>query len=69
MKELDISIELWREYHYKDSTYRIEKPLKLYIKEGGSGHRVVDADGITHWCPVNIWHCIRWYAPEQPVSF
>lgn len=69
MKELDISTEDWREYVYKDNSYRIEKPIKLYIREGGTGHRVLDAAGVTHWVPINIWHVIKWSAPEEPVSF
>jgi len=70
MKELDISTELWREYDYGNGkVYRIEKPTKLFTKDGSSGHRILDASGITHWCPINLWCCIRWYAPSQPVSF
>jgi hypothetical protein len=69
MKELDISEELWREYDYGDRVYRIEAPIKLFLKDGGTGHRVLDSKGVTHWCPVNVWHCIRWESPAKPVRF
>lgn len=70
MKELDISSEQWREYDYGGGkVYRIFSPRTLYIKEGSTGHRILDGEGVTHWVPVNVFHTIRWYAPEQPVSF
>ena len=70
MKSQDISKEKWREYDYgKGVVYRIEYPVVLFQREDGTGHRVLDANGVTHWCPVNVWHVIRWYAPDEPVSF
>lgn len=70
LKTQDIRTEIWREYVYEDGkVYRIDKPLWLMTRDGGTGHRVVDEKGVTHWCPVNVWHCIRWYAPDEPVSF
>ena len=70
LKFQDISEEQWREYVYADgTTYRIEKPVTLITRDGGTGHRIADAAGVTHWCPVNVWHCIRWFAPTNPVSF
>lgn len=73
MIEKDISHESWREYVYENGTvYRIENPLILYLREGGTGHRVLDGAGITHWVPVNVWHCIRWLTlPEngKPAEF
>ena len=73
MIEKDINEESWREYVYEDEkVYRIENPLMLYIREGGSGHRVLDKEGVTHWVPINVWHCIRWQTlPEngKPVKF
>lgn len=72
MQELDISDELWREYIYNDGLkYRIEAPQKLFIKDGGTGHRVLDTAGIVHWVPINTWFAIRW-APKNvnsPVAF
>lgn len=71
MKEYDISKEEWREYHSTATgcTYHINKPVKLFIREGGTGHRVLDAAGIAHWVPVNPYTIIRWYSPIEPVSF
>ena len=76
MKRLDISDELWREYEYLDVTtsykgYHIENPVALFIKEGGTGHRIIDAEGVVHWIPVNIPHVIRWKPknPKKPVAF
>lgn len=69
MKKLDISNETWREYVYKDGhIYRIENPQLLFIKDGGTGHRVIDKAGTVHWVPVNVWHAIRWQSPDG-VSF
>jgi hypothetical protein len=73
MIEKDISHESWREYVYEDGkVYRIENPVTLYLREGGTGHRVLDKTGVTHWVPVNTWHCIRWLTlPEngKPAEF
>lgn len=67
LKTLDISAEHWREYYYLETklTYRIADPVKLVLREGGSGHRIVDADGVTHWCPVNVPHIIRWKSDDE----
>lgn len=69
LKQQDISTEEWREYDYGTSVYRIDNPITLITREGGSGHRIVDANGVTHWVPVNVHYCLRWYAPSEPVSF
>jgi hypothetical protein len=50
-KEIDISSEEYRIYTYADgSTYRIDRPLKLFVIEGEQrdSHRVVDEAGVTH---------------------
>lgn len=45
----DTSAELWREYVFPDgSVYRIDGPKELYMRPGGSTHRVVDASGTVH---------------------
>jgi hypothetical protein len=75
MEKKDISVEAWREYDIgvdtpdgaKIHTIRIVKPKDLYISASGS-HRVVDAEGITHWLPSDFL-TIRWFAPNEPVSF
>lgn len=69
MIEADITSEEWREYVYADgSSYRIDKPGTLYLKETNlDSHRVVDCDEITHY-PKNKWIAIRWKA-NPAVSF
>ena len=58
----DISgLEEWREYIWKDgSTYRIEKPISIFIKrnELGDSHRLVDAQGVRHYVPAG-WLAFR----------
>jgi len=50
LNKFDISCEEYREYFLIDSghTYRIDKPVSLYIRKGGSTHRVVDSIGVMH---------------------
>ncbi len=75
--ERDISQELWREYDFNGGNqhrvYRIDNPKKLFIRPGGSTHRIVDADGVAHLCPgPGFRGCvIRWYNGEgnDPVNF
>lgn len=63
--------EEWREYDFGGRVYRINKPKTLYTRPGGTTHRVVDSDGVTHCIPApGINGCVlRWYAPSEPVSF
>ena len=53
--------------------YKIINPSMLYIRPGGSTHRVVDAEGVAHCVPaIGIMGCvIRWKNPkgEDPVNF
>ena len=50
----DLRDEEWREYHIEGRKfpYRINRPVTLYMRKGGTGHRVLDADGIVHWIPM-----------------
>lgn len=71
MTELEITTEEWREYRYSSGeTYRIEKPVRLWLKsdEKGDSHRVIDTSGVTHY-PRRGWVAIAWFAPSKPVSF
>ena len=80
--------ELWREYEWDEVkqdrrgtlhrtgervTYRIINPVLLFIRPGGTTHRVVDSDGVAHCVPsVGLLGCvIRWKNPpgDQPVNF
>jgi len=80
--------EEWREYEWNEirqnnmgilySTglrviYHIDKPVFLYIRPGGTTHRIVDSNGIAHCVPaVGLCGCvIRWKNPDgqEPVNF
>jgi hypothetical protein len=67
---LDISDEKWREYDFNGRTYRIEGPVELYLRVGGTTHRVVDRNGVTHCVPMpGVGDCVlRWQA-DPKVSF
>ena len=56
----DLTVEEYREYYdlKSDIVYRIDNPVAFYFREGGSTHRVVDANGIVH--------CVN-YGPGQAV--
>ncbi len=74
---LSLKDEHWREYEFlvegddQLRVYRIEKPVALYYRIGGTTHRVVDEDGVTHCVPtVGYLGCVlRWKAEPDPVSF
>lgn len=73
LQEFDISHELWREYEWParmSFPYRINAPVKLFIRPGGSTHRVVDSDGVVHCVPsVGVEGCVlRWKNPEGTPS-
>ena len=69
---INIDSELWREYIYqvKDSPFTtrryIKNPLKLCVKE--NGHRIWDADGISHYIPSG-WIHLMWKAKEGQPNF
>jgi len=75
LKQFDISNEIWREYEWEGRSYpyRIDKPKLLFIRPGGTTHRVVDSDGIVHCVPsVGVMGCVlRWKTPDgtPPVNF
>ena len=59
MKELDISSESERAYHYAEGrTFSIDSPKTLFITDTGS-HRVVANDGRTYR-PERGWLAISW---------
>jgi hypothetical protein len=53
--------------------YRINNPKKLFVRDGGITHSVVDSEGIVHCVPtVGYLGCVlRWKNPdgEPPVNF
>ena len=79
LQEFDISHEMWREYEWIDPDtgnlriYRIERPITLFLRPGGTTHRVVDSLGVAHCAPsVGRFGCVlRWENPpgEARVNF
>jgi len=73
LKEFDLSREEWREYDWNGRVYRIAEPKTLFIREGGSTHRVVDTHNVVHCVPsVGVMGCVlRWFNSEEnkPVNF
>ena len=79
MKGRDISLELWRNYRWRDPisgefvAHRISKPFTLYYEQGHTTHRIVDEDGIVHCIPApGYFGCVlTWQNPPEtaPVSF
>ena len=65
MEEFDISSEEYREvvFMLNGSTYRIDNPITLFRRKGGTTHRVLDAQGMFHCYPAPEACCltaIRW---------
>lgn len=58
----ELGDELWREYDWTGRVYRIENPVRLYYRPGGSTHRVLDAEGIVHCVPApgSLGCVLRW---------
>lgn len=73
MKEYDITTELYREYDFNGRIYRIDNPVKLFVREGGTTHRVVDSNNVVHCVPVpGVNGCVlRWQSKDTsvPVNF
>lgn len=71
----DLSDEEWREYEFADGTvYRIDHPKILYLRLGGTTHRVVDETGLIHCVAFpGPWGStrLRWKPknPMKPVTF
>jgi len=70
---------LWREYEWIDPesgavrVYKIDGPVALFTRPGGTTHRIVDALGTVHCVPAVGWFgCVaRWQkvGGELPVRF
>lgn len=73
MNEFDISTEAYREYDFGGRVYRIDHPVKLFMRPGGTTHRVLDSTGVVHCVPtVGERGCVlRWIGKEgsPDVSF
>ena len=73
MIEQDLTVEEWREYDFAGRVYRIDAPAKLFLREGGTTHRVVTSDGLVHCVPApGYLGCVlRWKSKDEakPVAF
>jgi hypothetical protein len=73
LQSFDISGEEWREYDFAGRTYRINNPITLFYRPGGTTHRVVDSDNVAHCVPVpGAFGCVlRWLNKDtnKPVNF
>lgn len=67
LKFVDISSEAWREYRRPDAVIRIDQPIALHVSKSG-GHRVFDADGVSHYIPSG-WIHLRWMVNENEPHF
>jgi hypothetical protein len=66
----DITTESWREYDFNGRVYTILKPVSLSYREGGTTHRIVDEDGITHCLPApGTGDCVLRWKGNPAVSF
>lgn len=63
----DISSEQFRVYEFSDQTVKIENPLLLNVSKAG-GHRVWDAQGISHYIPSGYRH-LYWKVKENMPYF
>lgn len=63
----DISSEKWRQYDWGHTTILIESPLSLNVSESG-GHRVLAADGVSHYIPSG-WIHLSWEAKDGAPHF
>lgn len=70
---LKITTEKWREYSFGGRDYRINHPVSLYYRTGGTTHRIVDTNGIVHCVPSpGTGDCVlRWENKDKrkPVNF
>jgi hypothetical protein len=73
MMDFCLASEEWREYEFGGKVYRISNPARLFIRVGGSTHRILDGVGIVHCVPAPGEHgCIlRWKTRDgfKPCEF
>lgn len=69
----DLACEEYREYDFDGRVYRIDNPVSLSYRPGGTTHRIVDSEGVVHCVPVpgSMGCVLRWKNKEglDPVRF
>lgn len=63
---VSISSEEYRVYEFADREVRIEAPL--YLSVNANGHRLLDANGISHYIPKG-WVHLSWKAKTGAPHF
>jgi hypothetical protein len=62
-----LSGEIYREYVFGTTIYRIDSPVALFI--GTTTHRVLDGTGLVHCVPAPGEHgCVVRWLPKNPFS-
>lgn len=58
---VDISNEAWRRYDFPSGHVVIFNPVKLNVKRKteGDSHRIIDAEGMSHYIPAG-WIHLSW---------
>jgi hypothetical protein len=56
----DISSEEWRKYVTPFGTYDVQSPTHLNVSE--NGHRILDAEGVSHFIDTSKGFFISWKA-------
>lgn len=59
--------EQFRVYEFDSGTVMIEKPVALNVSASG-GHRVLDAEGVSHYIPAGFHH-LYWKVKEGQPNF
>jgi len=62
--------EQYRSYEWlNEGSITIKNPLKLNVSKSG-GHRILDAEGISHYIPSG-WHHLTWKVKDgkDPFAF
>ncbi len=73
LKSGDLRKEEYREYEFPDGkVYRINNPVTLFTRTGGTTHRVLDGNGVVHCVPFpGDGVVLRWKPRDaaEPVQF
>ncbi|WP_066765656.1 hypothetical protein [Sphingobium sp. CCH11-B1] len=62
---IDVSVEVSRTYTFPTGTVTIDKPEKLHVSPSHS-HRLIDADGRSHYVPAGWLHLSWTVKPGAP---
>ena len=62
-----LETEEYREYDFGGRVYRIDNPVALFMRVGGTTHRVLDSFGVVHCVPApGVNGCVlRWSSKDK----